>query len=125
MREMKGVEASVAVAPSPGEAPPLGRATRIAYGSGAIANGVKNVAFTAYLMFFYNQVVGAPAAMVSAAIALTLVVDAVFDPVLGRWSDSVRTRWGAAIPSSTDPRCRPHSASRWYGFPPRALTVRH
>ncbi len=81
-----------------GGPPPLTRATRIAYGSGAIANGVKNVAFTAYLMFFYNQVIGAPAAIVSAAIALTLIIDAVFDPFLGRWSDSVRTRWGRRHP---------------------------
>jgi hypothetical protein len=33
----------------------------------SIANGVKNVAFTAYLMFFDNQLIGAPAAIVSAA----------------------------------------------------------
>lgn len=85
--------------PHPRIDPPLlGRGTRLAYGSGAIANGVKNVAFSAYLMFFYNQVIGVPAGIVSAAIALTLIVDAVFDPALGRWSDSVQTRWGRRHP---------------------------
>jgi glycoside/pentoside/hexuronide:cation symporter, GPH family len=79
-------------------APPLSRGTRIAYGSGAIANGIKNVAFAAYLMFYYNQVIGVPAGIVSAAVALTLVIDAVFDPFLGRWSDMVRTRWGRRHP---------------------------
>lgn len=78
--------------------PPLTRATRLAYGSGAIANGVKNVAFAAYLMFFFNQVLGVSASIVSTAIALTLVIDAVFDPVLGRWSDNVRSRWGRRHP---------------------------
>lgn len=78
--------------------PPLGLGTRLAYGSGAIANGVKNVAFAAYLMFYFNQVLGVSAAVVSTAIALTLVIDAVFDPLLGRWSDNVRTRWGRRHP---------------------------
>lgn len=90
------------------DAPPLSRGTRISYGVGAIANGIKNVAFSAYLMFFYNQVVGVPAAIVSSALALTLVLDAVMDPLVGRWSDLTRSRWGrrhpfiygAAIPTS-------------------------
>ncbi|MBZ6379836.1 MFS transporter [Pacificimonas flava] len=78
--------------------PPLSRGTKLAYGAGAIANGVKNVAFAAYLMFFYNQVVGISAAIVSAAIALTLVIDAFFDPMLGRWTDMTKSRWGRRHP---------------------------
>lgn len=80
------------------DAPPLSRGTRISYGVGAIANGIKNVAFSAYLMFFYNQVVGVPAAIVSTALALTLVLDAVIDPLVGRWSDLTRSRWGRRHP---------------------------
>jgi GPH family glycoside/pentoside/hexuronide:cation symporter len=80
------------------DAPPLNRTIRISYGAGAIANGVKNVSFSAYLMFFYNQVVGVPAAIVSAALALTLLIDALADPFIGRWSDVVRTRWGRRHP---------------------------
>ncbi|MCC2980984.1 MFS transporter [Sphingomonas sp. IC4-52] len=79
-------------------APPLSRLLRVSYGVGAIANGVKNVSFSAYLMFFYNQVVGVPAAIVAAALALTLVIDAIADPFLGRWSDITRTRWGRRHP---------------------------
>lgn len=80
------------------DAPPLRRGTRISYGVGAIANGIKNIAFASYLMFFYNQVVGIPAAIVSAALALTLVLDAVVDPLIGRWSDLTRSRWGRRHP---------------------------
>jgi Na+/melibiose symporter-like transporter len=80
------------------DAPPLTRTIRLSYGAGAIASGVKNVAFSAYLMFFYNQVVGVPAAIVSGALALTLLIDALADPFLGRWSDMVRTRWGRRHP---------------------------
>ncbi|QNA86322.1 MFS transporter [Sphingomonas sp. So64.6b] len=79
-------------------APPLTCTIRLSYGAGAIANGVKNVSFSAYLMFFYNQVVGVPAAIVSAALALTLLIDALADPFLGRWSDVIRTRWGRRHP---------------------------
>lgn len=79
-------------------APPLNRLLRVSYGVGAIANGVKNVSFSAYLMFFYNQVIGVPAAIVAAALALTLVIDAIADPFLGRWSDLTRTRWGRRHP---------------------------
>ena len=80
------------------EAPPLGLRTRMAYASGAIASGVKNVAFSSYLLFFYNQVIGIPAGIVSAALAATLVIDALFDPLLGRWSDVARSRWGRRHP---------------------------
>lgn len=85
-------------AASAGTIPPLARGTRLAYGSGAIANGVKNAAFSTYLLLFYNQVMGVPAAIVSTAIALTLLVDAVADPFIGRWSDLTRSRIGRRHP---------------------------
>lgn len=81
-----------------GTAPPLSNAIRAGYAVGAVANGVKNVSFSTYLMFFYNQVIGVPAAIVAAALALTLVIDAIADPFIGRWSDVTRTRWGRRHP---------------------------
>lgn len=81
-----------------GGAPPITLPTRLSYGVGAVANGVKNAAFTTYLMFYYNQVIGVPASVVSTAIALTLLVDAIADPFLGRWSDTTRSRWGRRHP---------------------------
>jgi Na+/melibiose symporter-like transporter len=79
-------------------APPIGAGTRLAYGFGAIANGVKSAAFTSYLMLYFNQVVGVPAAIVGLALAATLIVDAIVDPFLGRWSDVTRSRWGRRHP---------------------------
>lgn len=78
--------------------PPITLRTRVSYGSGAIANGIKNAAFTTYLLFFYSQIIGVPAGIVSAAVALTLLVDAVADPLIGRWSDLTRSRWGRRHP---------------------------
>lgn len=78
--------------------PPLTRGQRLSYSFGAIANGVKNAAFSTYLLLFYNQVLGVPAAIVSGAIALTLLVDAFADPFIGRWSDVTRSRIGRRHP---------------------------
>ena len=80
------------------DAPPLSLGTQISYGIGAGANGIKSAAFTTYLMFYYNQVIGVSASVVSIAIALTLLVDAVADPLFGRWTDSTRSRWGRRHP---------------------------
>ena len=78
--------------------PPMSRGQRLSYGFGAIANGVKNAAFSTYLLLFYNQILGVPAAIVSGAIALTLLVDAFADPFIGRWSDMTRSRIGRRHP---------------------------
>ena len=78
--------------------PAIGRGTRLAYGFGATANGVKNAAFSTYLLLYFNQVIGVSAAIVSTAIALTLIIDAVADPLLGRLTDVTRSRWGRRHP---------------------------
>lgn len=70
---------------------------RLAYGFGSVSTAVKNAAF-AYLLLYYNQVVGIPATIVSTAIAATLVVDALVDPFIGRWSDMTRTSIGRRHP---------------------------
>ncbi len=70
---------------------------RFSYGFGAVSTAVKNAAF-AYLLLYYNQVVGVPAAIVSTAIAATLIIDALVDPFIGRWSDMTRSRIGRRHP---------------------------
>lgn len=82
--------------------------TKLFYGSGSVAFGVKDNGFNAFLLLYYNQVLGLPAGLVGAALALALVVDAGLDPVIGYISDNTRSRWGrrhpymyaAAIPAS-------------------------
>jgi GPH family glycoside/pentoside/hexuronide:cation symporter len=102
--------------------PPLSRANRLAYGFGATADGIKSTAFSTYLLLYFNQVLGVSAAIVSTAIALTLLVDAIADPVIGRISDRTRSRLGrrhpyiyaAAIPTAL------FFALTW--FPPAGLS---
>lgn len=78
--------------------PPLKKSTRVIYGVGSVAYGIKDVAFRSFLLIYYNQVIGAPAALVSAAIMVALVVDAISDPIIGQFSDRLKTRWGRRHP---------------------------
>ena len=78
--------------------PPLTLANNIYYGVGSIAFGVHQVTLTSSLMLFYNQVVGLPAAWVGAAMAVTLIFDAILDPLIGEWSDHTRSGWGRRHP---------------------------
>jgi GPH family glycoside/pentoside/hexuronide:cation symporter len=50
------------------------------------------------LLLFYNQVVGLPAQWVSLALAVSIVIDAIWDPIFGQLSDDVRSRWGRRHP---------------------------
>ncbi|RPG33874.1 MAG: sugar transporter [Gammaproteobacteria bacterium TMED92] len=71
---------------------------KLAYGFGSIAFGVKNNGFDYFLLFFYSQVLGVSASLVSAALAIALVFDAISDPLIGYFSDNTRTRWGRRHP---------------------------
>tara|TARA_B100001057_G_scaffold152951_1_gene153115 strand:+ start:1196 stop:2650 length:1455 start_codon:yes stop_codon:yes gene_type:complete len=76
----------------------VGLGSKLAYGFGSIAFGVKNNGFDYFLLFFYSQVMGVSASLVSAALAIALVFDAVSDPLIGFFSDNTRTRWGRRHP---------------------------
>jgi Na+/melibiose symporter-like transporter len=71
--------------------------TKFLYGFGSISFGV-HVWVLSLLLFFYNQVVGLDANLVSLALAFTLVVDAAWDPIVGHFSDRLRTPWGRRHP---------------------------
>ena len=70
----------------------------LAYGFGAAAYGVKDFGFSTFLLLFYNQVIGLPAAEVGFAIMCALLLDAFIDPAIGFLSDRTRSRWGRRHP---------------------------
>jgi glycoside/pentoside/hexuronide:cation symporter, GPH family len=72
--------------------------TKLAYGFGSIAYGIKDNGFSTFLLLFYNQVIGLRADMVGLAIMAALIFDAFVDPVVGHFSDHLRTRWGRRHP---------------------------
>ena len=68
------------------------------YASGAVANGVKNDAFTFFLLFFYSNVIGLTPGLASLAIFIALIVDAFTDPIMGVISDRTNHRLGRRHP---------------------------
>ena len=72
--------------------------TRLSYGLGAGAIGVKDNGFSFFLLIFYSQVVGLDARLVGLALTVALVADAFVDPIVGYWSDNIRSRWGRRHP---------------------------
>jgi glycoside/pentoside/hexuronide:cation symporter, GPH family len=71
--------------------------TGLAFGLGAVPFGAKAQLF-GLLLLFYNQLLGLPAAAVSTVIAASIVLDAVWDPLVGQISDTTRSRWGRRHP---------------------------
>jgi glycoside/pentoside/hexuronide:cation symporter, GPH family len=71
---------------------------KLVHGFGAVAFGVKDNGFSFFLLIYYNQVLGMDAGLVSLALLIALLVDAVVDPILGNLSDRTYTRWGRRLP---------------------------
>lgn len=85
---------------------PVPLSTKIAYGIGSLPETLKEFAFVTLLLFYYNQVLHLPAGSAALALMLALIADAVTDPIVGSFSDSLRTKlgrrhplmYGAAVP---------------------------
>jgi glycoside/pentoside/hexuronide:cation symporter, GPH family len=77
---------------------PLTPFNKISYGLGSTAEAVAITATSSFLLLFYNQVQGLPAAHVGMALAAGLIVNAIFDPLVGSWSDRTRSKWGRRHP---------------------------
>lgn len=77
---------------------PVSPRLRMIHGAGSIAFGVKDNGFSFFLLIFYNQVLGMDAELVSFALLIALLVDALVDPLLGNLSDRTYTRWGRRLP---------------------------
>jgi Na+/melibiose symporter-like transporter len=73
-------------------------ATKLFYGFGSVAFGVKDNGFAFFLLLYYNQVLGLPERSVGLAIMTALILDAFFDPIVGYFSDHFRSRWGRRHP---------------------------
>jgi Na+/melibiose symporter-like transporter len=94
-----GVDAGTATLQSASESsdrpPPLGFGIRLGYGFGSLAYGVSATVLSgSVLQLYFNQVIGLPAASVGLALAITIMIDSLIDPIIGRFSDNLRTPWG-------------------------------
>jgi len=72
--------------------------TRAAYGAGGAVYAVKEAAYTMFVLLFYTQVLGLNGSLTGAVIAISLVWDALSDPLTGVLSDRLRSRHGRRHP---------------------------
>lgn len=78
--------------------PPLGTATKLSYGVGQVAEGLKNTAMATFVLFYYNQVLGLSGTLAGLALGVALVFDALTDPIAGSVSDNHTSRLGRRHP---------------------------
>ena len=60
---------------------------------GIISNGIGY-----FLLLYYSQVLGLEPALAGLAMMISMVIDAVSDPIIGRWSDGLRHKLGRRHP---------------------------
>ena len=71
---------------------------KIGYGFGDMASSMFWKLFGAYLMIFYTDVFGLPAAVVWTMFLITRIWDSAFDPIVGVVADRTHSRWGKFRP---------------------------
>ncbi|MFN0045521.1 MAG: MFS transporter [Sphingorhabdus sp.] len=71
---------------------------KLAYGLGQVGQNGGFDAAVAFIFFFYSAVLGLSGSLVGAALAVGLAADAIVDPVIGSWSDNIKSRHGRRVP---------------------------
>ncbi len=72
--------------------------TMAAFGVGEVAYQVHSQGMNLLLLFFYQQVVGLSGTLTGVALMISMAVDAVTDPIIGGWSDRIKSRFGRRHP---------------------------
>lgn len=72
--------------------------TKLIYGVGRAAEGIKTRAFEFFLFFYYVQVLGLSGSLAGLAVGVALIADAVSDPWAGSISDNLKSRFGRRHP---------------------------
>ena len=83
-------------APHEGELKPPG-SVKFFYSLGQVVES-GYLAINAFIFFYYTAVLGLSGTMVGVALAISMCLDAAADPLIGSWSDSVRSRFGRRLP---------------------------
>jgi glycoside/pentoside/hexuronide:cation symporter, GPH family len=71
---------------------------KLAYSLGQAAQNGGFDAAIAFIFFYYSAVLGLSGTLVGSALAVSLAFDAVVDPVVGSWSDNIKSRLGRRLP---------------------------
>ena len=68
------------------------------YSTGIISHALKEAALGVFILFYYKQVLGLSGTLTGLAIAISIIWDGISDPLIGAWSDRLRSRIGRRHP---------------------------
>lgn len=71
---------------------------RFAYGTGCVPEGILNQGMQQFGNNVFTITLGINPALVGLSLSVARFWDAVFDPVVGNWTDKLETRWGRRKP---------------------------
>jgi GPH family glycoside/pentoside/hexuronide:cation symporter len=71
---------------------------KAAYGSGAVPEGILNQVMQQFGNNVFTITLGVNPALVGLGLSVSRLWDAIFDPIIGNWSDKLETRWGRRKP---------------------------
>ena len=83
-----------ATSSAPASAPAVGPGTRAAYGASAFAENLAINSINQLANAVFNLTLGVPLLLVGLALSLPRLIDVFLDPLVGNWSDRLRSRWG-------------------------------
>ena len=72
--------------------------TQFLYGTGGAVYAVKEAAYSMFVLLFYTQVLGLSGTTTGIILSLALIVDGITDPLVGSWSDRLKSRFGRRHP---------------------------
>lgn len=84
--------------PSPKAAAKLGISTKLYYGSGQAVDAIVQAVVNTFLLFYLTAVCGMSGGAAGSIFLLSLIIDGLLDPLIGRLSDNWRSRWGRRLP---------------------------
>lgn len=76
----------------------LGVAIKLYYGSGQAVDAIVQAIINTFLLFYLTAVCGMSGAAAGSIFLISLVIDGLLDPFIGRLSDNWRSRWGRRLP---------------------------
>ena len=72
--------------------------TRLLYGTGGAVYAVKEAAYSMFVLLYYTQVLGLSGTVTGVVLSAALMVDGITDPLVGSWSDRLKSRYGRRYP---------------------------
>ena len=76
----------------------IGLHNQLLYCSGIGSHALKEAAMGVFILFYYKQVLGLSGTLAGLAIGISIIWDGISDPLIGAWSDRLRSRIGRRHP---------------------------